>query len=165
MKRISIFLLLFLLAVLWAQYTKIYQMSDLITSSHAWYDSLKVVPGESFYALKTTSAADTIETDWVNLYGGGGDVFVMMRRDTISQQSVGVEYWVGLYLIPGYPDGSGTEWHKLATITGNGTATAALIDSSWFSNKPTSKLKFKFIEKGATQNYLLIGFTHFKQGR
>lgn len=164
MKRILMLLLIFM-AIGLAQFTRVYQVSDLFPYGNAWYDSVKTVPGETFSAVHTTSAADTIISDWVSLYGGGGDVFVMMRRDTVVNPTVGVEFWIGVYRLPGYPDGTATEWHKLATITGEGTATATLVDSTWWNSAPTHQIKFKLIEKGATENYLLIGFTHFKQGR
>ena len=165
MRKFILILVLFAIGFLLAQYTKVYQITDLFRINHAWYDSLQTVPEKGFTALKTTATADTIESDWVDLYGGGGDVFVMMRRDTIAQSTVGVEYWLGIYRLPGFPDSTATEWHKLATITGNGTAKAALTDSTWWNNAPTHRIKFKFVEKGITQNYLLVGFTHFKQGR
>lgn len=104
------------------------------------------------YKLSTAAALDTFVSNQIKLDQHDASISINGRFDgKTAQDSAVIE--LGVYKGEGYPDGTGIKWyhiHKFDDVAADSVFDVSLIDSTWNTKFPKSKVWVRYRELGAT---------------
>ena len=160
MKIFKLYILVFIIILIFsfllnAQQTIIKTVNDLYDDT-VWEDS--VVTADSGYAMLRVYGDSTCFSDEYELIGGGGELYLTLRQDSIAGGADAGTLYMGLWRGLGYPDATGWEWKSLHTFDGSNGETVAisLVDSSWITKTYPKKIKYKWVKAADVQSGLII---------
>lgn len=154
-----IFILLICLP-LYGQQTIIRDVEDLFDDT-AWEDS--VMTADSGYKMLQIYGDSTAIGKEIELVGGGGEMYITVRHDSIKGGADAGTLYMGVYRGLGYPDRTGYEWKQLYTFDGSNGQTAEILlsDSTWITKRYPKYVKFKWVKASDVRAGLIVNFHYW----